>query len=70
MPWAGNASGWGMLSHGAAWGAALCRAGAELGGVRLGELPPPPDLTGSIPDSPWGSPEAVGQAGFDPSQLH
>lgn len=62
MLWAGDPSGSGMLSHGAALG----RAVAELGGVRLGEFPPSPDLTGSIPDSPRFSPEAV----FNPSQLH
>lgn len=38
MLWAGDRSGSGMLSH----GAALCRAVAELGGVRLGEFPFPP----------------------------
>lgn len=69
MPWIGNPSGRGMLSRGAASGAALCRALAELGEVRLGEFPPPLDLTGSMPASPCCSPEAVGQAIFNLSEL-
>lgn len=61
---------WGCrgLALGCSPTAALCRAVAELG-VRLAEFPPAPDLTRSIPDSPWCSPEAQGQALFNPSQL-